>query len=679
MPRHRSLKLSSVFFVGLVVLNLLAGSWFTPSSAASADGIWQDVAEKSAPDATNRRITPRMYRYIALNQAALQQVLAQAPLEGSRAARRNAVVLPLPLPDGTFARFKLLESPIMEPQLAAQFPAIKTYVGQGLDDPTLSGRFDWTPGGFHALILSSAGRIFIDPYSGDDTIHYMSYYSKDFTASAEKALSWDMNDDVITTTAPAASAVRGVAGTTLRTYRLAMAATGEYTQFHGGTVSGAFAAIVTSVNRVDAIYEQEVALRLILVNNTTQVIYTDPTTDPYSNESGGVMLAENQSTLDRVLGSANYDIGHVFSTGGGGVADLEAVCSAQKAYGVTGSSQPVGDPFDVDYVSHEIGHQFGANHTFNGTTGFCGGARSSFSAYEPGSGSTIMGYAGICDAENLQSNSDAYFHGNSFDEIMNFTTAGKGNMCAATSSTGNNPPSVVAGPSYVLPKQTPFTLTGSASDPDGDALTYSWEQFNLGNASTASSINVDDGTRPLFRSFPPSSSPSRTFPQLSSILNNATPPGEVLPATNRVLRFRLTARDHRVGGGGVNSSIVDIPVTTSAGPFVVVTPTTLATWTAATTQTVTWEVANTQLPPVNCAAVDIYLSADGGLNFSSALATSTPNDGSEPVFVGNTPTNQARIKVMCANNMFFAINNGQFIIQSSAAFSAQVYLPLIER
>ncbi len=655
-----------VLTVAVLLLAVLVWSSFSSSNANAASqpsqDIWRDVAEASVAPGGERHIIPDRYRTVSVDLTGLDSLLANAPRENA-AGNSPEVVLSLPMPDGTLARFSIQEYSVMAPELAAKFPEIKTYLGQGVDDPTATVRLDRTPAGFHGMILASGGTVYIDPYARGTVTHYISYYKRDFSRPGGPSETEIMPfDPEAASRLPDLSAVAlAPSGSQLRTYRTAVAATGEYTQFHGGTVNAGMAAIVTTMNRVTGIYERDVAVRLVLIANNDLIVYTNPNTDPYTNNNGSTMLGQNQNNLTSVIGSANYDVGHVFSTGGGGVAFLGVVCnSANKARGVTGSPQPVGDPYDVDYVAHELGHQFGANHTFNGSTGSCGGGnRNASTAYEPGSGSTIMAYAGICGAENLQPNSDDEFHTRSYDEIIAFTTTGGGNSCAVITNTGNNPPVVEAGPSYTIPAQTPFTLTGSATDPNGDPLTYSWEQFDLGAASPP---NTDNGNRPIFRVFNPSTSPSRTFPKLSDILNNTTTLGESLPTTTRTLTFRLMVRDNKPGGGGVNHDTVALSVTSAAGPFSVTAPNTAVTWSGGGAETVSWNVANTNAAPVSCSAVNILLSTDGGSSFSTTLAANTPNDGSQSITVPSVSTTTARVKVECAGNIFFDISNANFTI-----------------
>jgi uncharacterized repeat protein (TIGR01451 family) len=613
-------------------------------------------------------VTPPQFRPVSLDHEAMRAELAAAPLEAAGVTSAAPAIITLALPDGTDQQFRIVESPVMAPELAAIFPEIKTYLGQGIDDPSATVRLDLTPAGFHAQILSPRGAVYIDPHLRDRSV-YASYYKRDYRRLAEGFQCLTPGGDTNTPGAMPSVALISSGGN-LRTYRLACATTGEYTTFHGGTVSSGLAAVVTAVNRVTGVYESELAIRLILVGNNNLIIFTNPNTDPYSNTSGSTMLSQNQTQLDSVIGSANYDIGHVFSTGGGGIAGLGVVCvGGNKARGVTGNPSPTGDSFWIDYVAHEIGHQFGGNHTFNSSTSSCGGGnRNASTAYEQGSGSTIMAYAGICGSDDLQPHSDPYFHAASIDEIIAYSTTGSGNSCPVITSTGNTAPTVSAGPNYSIPQGTPFTLTAIGSDPNGDPLTYCWEERDLGPSTTITA--PDNGSSPLFRSFNPTSSPARTLPRLAELLNNTLPVGEIMPATTRALNFRVTARDNRAGGGGVNTSDMTVSVIGSAGPFVMTSHNSGGVLSNLTM--VTWNVAGTTAAPINAAGVNIWLSTNGGLTFPFLLATNTPNDGSQPIVLPNLNTSTARIKVAAAGNIFFDIGNANFTIVPGSPIPAVI-------
>jgi hypothetical protein len=650
--------------------------------AAAQENVFRDLSAAALEDLPARVLEwesplPSQFRALQVDAGALADLLAQAPAERSAAATAAPLVVALPWPDGTDRLFRIEESSILEPELAAKFPDIRTFTAQGVLDPSDTGRLSLTSLGFHAMVLSTSGTVLIDPYRKWDAQHAISYFKRDARRHPEDAFRCEVTDGTSAEDASEPGRVQGgeaasesfvPSGSTLRTYRLALGATVEYSTAvcapNPVAVPCAMAAIVVSMNRVDGIYEREVAVRMVLVANNNLVVHTaEP--DGYTNTNGSTMLGENVTKLNTVIGLANYDIGHVFSTGGGGVASLNVPCTANKARGVTGLPNPTGDGFDVDYVAHEMGHQWGGQHSFNGTTGACGGGnRSAASAYEVGSGSTIMAYAGICGAENLQPHSDDTFHTRSYDQIVAFSTGATGNSCAAATATGNSAPVVNAGPSYNIPMQTPFTLTGSATDPEGDPLTYMWEEFDLG---TASPPNGDAAAvRPIFRPFVPLTVPSRTFPKLSDILANVATFGESMSTRTRVMAFRLTARDNRTGGGGVDWASTTVNVTSTAGPFVVTAPNTALTWPFGSSQLVTWNVAGTDAAPVSCANVAIDLSTDGGLTFSSTLAASTPNDGTQSVTVPSTPTTQARVRVSCVGNVFFDIGNADFTLDTTA-------------
>ncbi|HMT28969.1 MAG TPA: M12 family metallo-peptidase [Bacteroidia bacterium] len=638
---------------------------FQISQASNSRDAWKQLSNEKVISQGERLIQPLKYLSYSLNQGMLYDVCRLAPDETMENGKTSQVILSLPFPDGSFQEFKILRSQVMHPDLAARYPQIETFSGQGITDPSALVKFDFTEFGFHAMVLSSTGTVFIDPYSQLDQEHYMVYYKKDFVTSKDficlstESESLIENDRLGIGTNGVAKSV----GAELKTYRLALAATGEYTAFHGGTVAGALAAMVTSVNRVTGVYERDLSIRLVLIPNTDTLIFTNSQTDPYTNNDGGIMLGQNQATVQARIGGANYDIGHVFSTGGGGIAGLGVVCYfTQKAQGVTGSPSPIGDPFDIDYVAHEMGHQFGGNHTFNCEVGACLGNRSFTTAYEPGSGTTIMAYAGICGNNNLQSNSDDYFHTKSFDEIINYTTTGIGSNCPVITTTGNTPPVINPIPAYTIPYLTPFRLTGDAYDPDGDPITYCWEQFNLGPGG---SWNAPVGNAPIFRSFDPTTSPVRLFPKLSNILSNTQTIGEVKPSYARTLSFKLTARDNRLNGGGVtnNDTPFQVDVINTGQAFAVTAPnTTGIVWSINGVETVTWDVGGSDLAPINTPLVNILLSTDGGLTFPTVLASQVPNNGSYNVNVPNSPTTTARVMVEGDGNIFFDINDKNFEI-----------------
>ncbi|HJU38961.1 MAG TPA: zinc-dependent metalloprotease family protein, partial [Tahibacter sp.] len=605
----------------LVIVALAAAA---PAAAQVETSFWNDDVAKAA------ELEPG--RALSLDVGALRRYL------DTRVSRGEP--LAVPRPDGGYAAFVLEDSGTLPPELAAKFPDIRSYRGADADGNRI--RLDVSPLGLQAMVFDHDGGIWVVQPENFDAVAADSARSRaDVGVHAYRALRRDdvpnagLRCDVADHAhdrAKADVAIDAVTGANRRTLRIAIAATGEYTAKFGGTVAGGLAAITTALNRVNQVYERDFAVRMTLVPNNNLVVYTNASTDPYTNSNGVTMLGQNQSNLTSVIGSANYDIGHVFSTGGGGVAGLGVICSSgSKARGVTGSSNPVGDPFYIDYVAHEIGHQFGANHTFNSTSGSCGGGnRASNAAYETGSGSTIMAYAGICGANDLQPNSDAYFHAKSLDEIA----AKLASTTCGTSSANPSAAPVIAAltTSYVIPAKTPFALTASATDADGDALTYAWEQYDLG---AATNVGVDNGTSPIARSFNPAASGTRTLPRLSNLLANTTATGEILPQVNRTaMKFRVTVRDNHAGGGRtVSADLPPIRVVTTSAPFAVTAPNTAVTWTAGSTQNVTWNVGGTTAAPISCANVDIALSKDGGNTFPTALASNVANSGTRSVTV----------------------------------------------
>ena len=412
------------------------------------------------------------------------------------------------------------------------------------------------------------------------------------------------------------------------------------------------------MTRVNAIYEKTISVTLVMVPNNDLIVYTDAEKDPFTNGSPNSMITQNVTNTNAVIGSANYDIGHVFGTNSGGLAGLGVVCTANKARGVTGSGAPVNDPFDIDYVAHEMGHQFGANHTFRASSGSCNGNANNSTAYEVGSGSTIMAYAGICGVNNVQANSDAYFHSASVNEM--YTVIRRASDCSVKISNNNQVPTADAGLDYTIPKGTAFVLTGVGTDPDNDPLTYLWEQ--LDNTSNTQPPVATATAGPVYRSITPSVLSTRYFPALSSVFaNNLVPKWEVTPGVARNLNFSLLVNDDKVSGNQAARDQTLITVS-NAGPFKVTSQTTNTEYDGSVPLAITWDVAGTEAAPVNTQNVQVLLTRDGGATFE-VLAESVPNTGSANVDLPNENIATARIMIKAVDNIYFAVNSSNFKVK----------------
>ena len=683
-------------FTSAFALVLLFSALRANAEEASSDGLWREVKANSLAGKSQMAALPAAYRALSLNQDAMTALLARAPMEFTDKAKTTEVLITLPKPGGGFARFRIEESPMLSPKIAAQAPDWKTYSGRGVDDPTAVARFSWSADGFRAMVLERDGAYFVDPYAAGDRGNYIAYSKRDLRG-ARGDFHCEL-DQYLASKPQAPAQLAGVGGVTapqfsnganLKTYRLAIATTGEYTVNRGGQTN-AFTDVMNAVNRINLVYRRDVSVSFTLVSGTN-IVHEDPATDPYDNTDGGAQLDINQTQLDTVIGAGNYDIGHLFGTGGGGVALSPSVCSSgEKAKGYSARQPPTGDAFWVDYVAHEIGHQFSAQHTYNTSESGTCSTRSNDDAYEVASGSTIMSYVGICSERNQQQFSLDNFHVRSLTQIIGELSSGSGGgTCGTTTATSNNVPTVNPGGTFTIPKQTPFTLSATGSDADGDALTYSWEEYDLAPSATgpqglpadAYDIDTDGVLRPLFRVYAPTTSPSRTYPSLPYILNNANIPpltytgtsptgavcapgetcviGENMSSQTRTMNFRVVARD---GKGGTVDAGTQVNVRADSGPFAVTAPNTGINATGGSPLTVSWNVNNTTAAPVSAANVKISLSTDGGNTFPTTLLASTPNDGSEAITVPNVATTTARIKVEAVGNIFFDISDTNFTI-----------------
>ena len=639
----------------------LACFTYTNAQMKSTPSYWEKTTEPAVPAMATRVIQPNIYLNFQLNVAELKEKLQYASLKTD--LNPTEIFIALPHPDGQFYEYQVFLNTTMHPELQANFPEIRSYDAIATNQSGNTVKLDVTPQGFHAMILSpSESTIFIDPYSfgGGDISNYIVYFKKDFKTDKIFDCSFLSEENSINV-GQEEFTPKAFGTCELRTYRLALSASGEYTTFHGGTVALAQAAQVTTMNRVNGVYETDMAITMVIIPNNDLLIYTNSASDPFTNGTPGSMITQNQTAVNAAIGSSNYDIGHVFGTNSGGLAGLGVVCGTQKARGVTGSGAPIGDPFDIDYVAHEMGHQFSGNHSFNNS---CSGNRNNNTAVEPGSGTTIMGYAGIC-APDIQSNSDDHFHGRNLQEIGAFIT-GASHTCPVKTPLNNTAPNISSTVGTVtIPANTPFALTAIATDADGNTLTYCWEQINNEISTQAPVASATGG--PNFRSISPSTSPTRYFPTIASQMSNGPFTWEVIPSVSRTMNFRVTVRDNAIGGSCNDHEDVTITTTSTAGPFIVNYPSlTGISWAVGDTRTVTWSVANTDVAPVACANVNVMLSVDGGITFTTILAN-TPNDGSQDVLVPNSITTTAIIMVICENGTFFDVSNNFFEITTGVS------------
>ncbi|HTO15041.1 MAG TPA: zinc-dependent metalloprotease [Edaphocola sp.] len=647
-----------VFLLGLVAMGL--------SLSSKAQSVYWQAA--SVPN----QIQYQVFSF-KINTPQLKSELA-----ASGNNNHTGIQLLLPNPQGKTNTFNVWRNTLIPASLQSKFPDVWAFTAVNSNTSTMTAKIEFTNRGLFAMVYDGEGTYFIDPIDKDQGLYKAYYKSNAVKDPLNEDWTCGVDENIRALTDGTIEKVR-TAGFTLgdirRTYRLALSCTGEYAIAVAGSnpsKNDVFAAMTTTINRVNGIYEREVAITMEFIPNNDTLIYTNPITDPFTaNNNGGQLLTQNQNNTTTVIGSLNYDIGHIFSTGAGGIAYLGSVCSnSRKARGVTGRPNPIGDPFDVDYVSHEMGHQFGADHSFN----VCSGTESQYSAYEPGGGTTIMAYAGICGSiNNVQMNSNDYFHKISLDDIQYFFTNLSTGTCAVTDTGYNAPVINVIATNNTIPKLTPFELDYPSTTPDsiGNIVKGNIEQYNLGNFSKDEDLSPTFTTGPAFRSFTPDTITQRVFPRMTIVRSGLTGTrGERLSEVGRAYKFAYNAREVRNDGwGAVNSSDVftNISVTSTAGPFVVLYPSVGDSIKKDDNNTIYWDVANTNLSPVNCATVDVYLSIDGGETFPIILASAIPNTGNAVISIPDLETNTARIKIKGSNNIFFNISKGNVVIGNTAS------------
>ncbi len=637
---------------------------FCISSICAQQSSWKIMTSKSLitkEKIQSRKSSPKYFDLFTLDIENFKQEVAKNDF------------ISIPNHKGGFSKFRIKESSNFDKQVSKTYGNISSYSIYGITDQTASGKISIGLDGVHVIVFSAKhSTFFIDPYTTDKS-SYITYQKSDLEGLNDEFKCLVEANGLTNSKNEVVNAAKMVNNGDLYTYRLALACTGEYAQFHidraglSNTATDAvkkgvvLSAMNTTMARVNGIFEKDLGVKMEIVldnNGENELIFLDPENDDLTNNDAGILLQESQTVCDDIIGTGNYDIGHTFSTGAGGLAVLGGLCaSPSKARGVTGTSSPTGDSFSVDFVAHELGHQFGANHTFNNG---CDGNRNNLTAVEPGSGSTIMGYAGICDP-NIQNNSDDYFHAVSIDQMWSRIQSA---TCGVLTTTNNLPPIVNAGGDVSVPKSTPLVLKGQATDANGDNLTYCWEQTDA-EISTMPPL-ASNLAGPAFRSLPPTTAPNRYLPSLETVISGSlVNEWEVIPSVAREMNFSLLVRDNNeeVGAFGQDEMVVDV---IDIDPFVVTSQNSAAlTWEVGSTQTITWDVSATDEAPINCDNVTIKLSSDGGVTFPVILAESTPNDGSFDAIVPFEVSSEVRIMVEAVDNIFYNVNTTNFSIVST--------------
>ncbi len=652
------------------MLATLALVLFGPAASQATENYWSRFEGKAAPSRSPMTVQPKDYRVFTLDQAGMQRFLSGLPADD-----KLARTITLPTPGNGFRTFQVWETPVMEPELARQFPDIHTYTAVAEDDPNVTAKIDFTSYGFRAMVYDGGQSFFIDPYSRDADGFYIAFYTDNFTQTFQG--NCGLNTDLPAPDNGARTRIdnggdfqnlKKTNGAQRKTFRLALSCTGEYAISVTGvatpTVTQTMNILVSTVNRMNGIYEREVSESFKLVANNQNIVYVNPATDPFTTleATSNQSLLNRGGNIDTVIGKQNYDIGHTLSTVGGGIAQLNTLCAASnKGFSASGSS----GPDDIIAITHELAHQHSAKHTFQSKGGQCGGQQSEQDGYEPGGGGTLMAYANVCTGDVVQQSQSLYWHVNSLRQITNYVAT---IPTCGTTVTGNSPvtvPAISSTPLYI-PKETPIELTApKATDAGTASILYCWEQYDIGNAGGKEAENGDATEGPSLRSFYPDTSRSVCHPPVSTIMTNTyEEPGERLPKKVRNLNFRLTVRSIKQGWGTFNTTDNDLVlrVDATASKFRVTSQADPETWEPGQSKTVRWDVGGTDGDSVRCKWVNIYLSRDNGVSFPYLLVANAPNNGSYNVTVPNVYAENARIKVKGTGNVFFDVNKASIKI-----------------
>lgn len=613
----------------------------------------------------DRRITPKQAKTVATDAAQLHDLLFSAPHEKNATAETSPVSIQLPTPSGDLATFRIVSYDIAEAAALAKYPDIRTWYGVNASDPSQSVFLDWTTNGFHASVRgNNRTAYFIDPVFRRDLDRYQVYTKADLDPDQEPFTCLTEADGLLEELPVASN--KSIGDCELMQYRTTMTATGEYSNYHGAFSAAQSAlvqsAIVTTVNRVNQILTRNLSLRLQLVGNNDLLYNYDPDNDPFPVNDVGELINQNTGYVNNIIGVSNYDYGHIVSQGGGGgIASLRASCqNTRKAAGATSLGSPEGDFFDVDYVAHEMGHNFGGNHTQNNSCNY-----SSSAGMEPGSGSTIMSYAGIC-SPNVQNQVDDYYHGRSIAEMTTHFEIGNGG-CGTIISTSLNNATIISPSDETIPAGTPFVLTSGATG--NGTINYNWEQYDVEQGATMPPVGTNV-QGPLFRSLPATNSPERYFPRLPDVIAGTSDTWEATPTVSRELNFRATVLNYNATYGCAVEDDLTLQVTDANGPFTVLDPLDENNqWSVGQMAQIRWDVAGTDQAPINSQLMDVLLSTDGGTTFQPILQD-TPNDGYAEITVPNQTGIQNRVMVRSKDNVFYNVSVADFAIVPAAGAPA---------
>ncbi len=635
------------------------------AGTTAGQNLFQPIDQEQVQFDSQQLFEPEAYDAYQVEESLLQTAISKAVEQSG--------ILTLPLPDGSSGRFELSFYSIAGPEFYEKFREIKTFRLRQLDGD-FTGYGDMTGHGFHAVLHNGSDHIYIDPTNkvrGQST--YAVYHTADYQRPAAydqfECGTEDLMDEPEEPGKTIASALeRGQAMSSsaqedvpLRRYRMAPVATYGYSSFHGGTIELVTGALTTMIVRVNEVMRREFSVEYEFIDEIDSLIVLDPANNELTDGDTEALINEGPVFIaTRGISSSLYDIGHVFCTDAGGLAQVNSVCNRNgKARGVSCGFNPVGDSWYVGLVSHELGHQMGSRHSFN----FCRGQNESLAfGFEPGSGSTIMSYGGICGARNIKNGKDGYYNIGSVESIIGHMHNGGGNNCAEIIPQDHPLPEIDLpfdeDSDLTIPISTPFELEANATiNGDSDVL-YCWEQRDAG--LTNCPPGDPSGNCPLFRSYPPTSENKRVFPKIEDILLNQSSIWEVLPDYSRSMMFSCTVRDWNPEGGVIAWDYVSMDVVESAGPFTV--DPIAGMYEVGDTINIEWDVAGTSDAPVNCATVDLYLSTDGGYTYPHVLQEGVPNTGSYTLNLPDVTSNTAKIKVKASNNVFFNLSESTFSI-----------------